>query len=101
MRWLFRRSSLRRSFLIVGAVVVAAQVVSAASLLESGAAATAAVAVLLTSAGIYGLAALHRWTTRDAALVDEMTERIASGDLSGSGGTPAEGGGVGSAGGRG
>jgi methyl-accepting chemotaxis protein len=79
MRWLF-----------VGSAFSAAQVVSAVALVGSGAATTAAVAVLLTAAGLYGLVALHGWTARDAALVDEMTERIASGDLSGSGDGSAE-----------
>ena len=36
-----------------------------------------------TSLGLYGLAAVYRWTTIDASRVRELVERVASGDLTG------------------
>ncbi|HXJ34353.1 MAG TPA: methyl-accepting chemotaxis protein [Candidatus Eisenbacteria bacterium] len=80
---IFKRSTPQRSFLAVALVFVAALVPSAGLLAVSGERAPAAVALLLASVAFYGLAALSRWTTSDAALVDEMTQRIASGDLTG------------------
>src|SRR5262249_35029908 len=43
----------------------------------------AGVAVVASAVGLYGLAALYRWTTADASLVRELVERVASGDLTG------------------
>ena len=87
---ILERSGWQRRFLVVALALAAAQIASTVALIEAGAYATAAIALAATAAGLYGLADLDRSTRKDTALVDAMTERIASGDLTGAPGADAD-----------
>jgi methyl-accepting chemotaxis protein len=78
---ILERSGWQRRFLVVALAFAAAPIPSVAMLVASGAYAPAAASLCLTALGLYGLAVLDRSTRKDTALVDEMTARIASGDL--------------------
>jgi methyl-accepting chemotaxis protein len=79
----------QRRFLVVGAAFVAAGVPSLSRLVTTGADPVALLSLLLGAVGLAGLARIARATSADTALVDQMTERIASGDLSGDPGSAA------------
>jgi methyl-accepting chemotaxis protein len=82
MREVFERTSLRGSFVVVGAMFLGGQVSAIGMLAGSGAIRSAIAATLLAALAIHALAALYRWTATDVARAQGIVDRIAGGDLS-------------------